>query len=457
MNTSHSRSKSWQASASAEPHCPAPVSVASLRIPASLVVVGLGDGGVRLVRAGGRDALVLVVDVGGGIERALEPARAQQRGRAPELVDLANLVGDLDLRLGRDLLLDQRHREQRREVLGAERLLGARDEAAAAARPAGRASRLTQWVGIADSGSGNWICSLALTASPLWSSGRSIVCPAARATEPHLPLAASGASLTVMDGLGGNQALERLPAEGPTESPRFMWAMAAVALRRRRLDRRALADRPAPGVVRRRGAVEQHRDQLHRRGALPAGGAPRCPPGRCTSWFSAGWRRSLERSTSATTRAASTRCSTSGSASTWSSSSPARWRCSTWRRSGSPTGGCCSCSTPPRRLAHWVTTMGTIVLGAFLIESLVARVRRAARESAAIARERAELMATLAEVARTDDLTGLAQPPRLGRGARARARPREARVDAALHRHRRPRPVQGLQRRSTATRRATAC
>jgi diguanylate cyclase (GGDEF)-like protein len=59
-------------------------------------------------------------------------------------------------------------------------------------------------------------------------------------------------------------------------------------------------------------------------------------------------------------------------------------------------------------LARWVTTMGTIVLGAFLIGSLVRRVRRIADESASIARERAELMATLAEVARTDDLTGLA-------------------------------------------------
>ena len=59
-------------------------------------------------------------------------------------------------------------------------------------------------------------------------------------------------------------------------------------------------------------------------------------------------------------------------------------------------------------LARWVTTVGTIVLAAVLIDSLFRRVRRMAHESAAIARERAELMATLAEVARTDDLTGLA-------------------------------------------------
>jgi diguanylate cyclase (GGDEF)-like protein len=58
-------------------------------------------------------------------------------------------------------------------------------------------------------------------------------------------------------------------------------------------------------------------------------------------------------------------------------------------------------------LARWITTIGTIALAAYLIDSLVRRVRGMARESAAIARERADLMVTLAEVARTDDLTGL--------------------------------------------------
>ncbi len=58
-------------------------------------------------------------------------------------------------------------------------------------------------------------------------------------------------------------------------------------------------------------------------------------------------------------------------------------------------------------LARWVTTIGTILLAAFLIDTLFRRVGRMASDAAAIARERAELMATLAEVARTDDLTGL--------------------------------------------------
>ena len=91
-----------------------------------LVVEGLGHRGVRLVRAGGRDPLVLVVDVGRGIERALQALRAVERGRTPQPVHVADLVGDRDLRLGRDLLLDQPHGEDRRQVVGAERLLGRR-------------------------------------------------------------------------------------------------------------------------------------------------------------------------------------------------------------------------------------------------------------------------------------------------------------------------------------------
>jgi diguanylate cyclase (GGDEF)-like protein len=59
-------------------------------------------------------------------------------------------------------------------------------------------------------------------------------------------------------------------------------------------------------------------------------------------------------------------------------------------------------------LARWFAGIGTIFLGAFLIDSLVERVRRIARDNAMIAAEREQLAATLAEVARTDDLTGLA-------------------------------------------------
>jgi diguanylate cyclase (GGDEF)-like protein len=58
-------------------------------------------------------------------------------------------------------------------------------------------------------------------------------------------------------------------------------------------------------------------------------------------------------------------------------------------------------------VARWITTIGTVGLGALLIDTLVRRVRGMARDAAALAQERADLMATLAEVARTDDLTGL--------------------------------------------------
>ena len=90
------------------------------------VVVGLGHGGVRLVAAGGAHAFVLVVDPGGGIEQALEPARPVERRRAPQAVDVAHLVGDRDPRLPADLLRDQRHREQGCQVVRADRLQGSR-------------------------------------------------------------------------------------------------------------------------------------------------------------------------------------------------------------------------------------------------------------------------------------------------------------------------------------------
>jgi hypothetical protein len=79
--------------------------------------VGLSDRRVRLVRAGGRGALGFVEDVGGRIERSLEAVCPVKRSRAPQLVDLAHLVRNLDLGLGRNLLLDQAHREDRGEVV----------------------------------------------------------------------------------------------------------------------------------------------------------------------------------------------------------------------------------------------------------------------------------------------------------------------------------------------------
>jgi diguanylate cyclase (GGDEF)-like protein len=61
----------------------------------------------------------------------------------------------------------------------------------------------------------------------------------------------------------------------------------------------------------------------------------------------------------------------------------------------------------PSGLARWITGMGTVCLGAFMIDSLIGRVRQIARDNADLAAERTQLAATLAEVARTDELTGL--------------------------------------------------
>ena len=63
------------------------------------VVVRLRHGGVRLVRAGGRDALVLVVDPRRRAERLLQPVRPVQRRRPPQPVDVEHLVGDVDVPL----------------------------------------------------------------------------------------------------------------------------------------------------------------------------------------------------------------------------------------------------------------------------------------------------------------------------------------------------------------------
>ena len=90
------------------------------------VVEGLRDGGVGLVRPGRRPALVLVVDARRGADLPLQPLGAVKRRRPPQRQHVQHLVGDRDLAVGRDLLQDQIHREQRRQVVGPDRLPGAR-------------------------------------------------------------------------------------------------------------------------------------------------------------------------------------------------------------------------------------------------------------------------------------------------------------------------------------------
>ena len=86
------------------------------------VVIRLRDGGVRLVRAGRADALVLVVDVGGRVQRLLQTAGAEERRWTPLRVDLSHRAGNLDLALGADLLQDEAHGKERSQIVGAERL-----------------------------------------------------------------------------------------------------------------------------------------------------------------------------------------------------------------------------------------------------------------------------------------------------------------------------------------------
>ncbi len=96
--------------------------------PGLAVVVGLRHGRVRLVAAGRADPLVLVVDLRGRLEVLLEAAGAEERARAPEAEDVDDLLGDVDVPLGRHLLPDQLHREDRREVAGRRRFARLRVE-----------------------------------------------------------------------------------------------------------------------------------------------------------------------------------------------------------------------------------------------------------------------------------------------------------------------------------------
>ncbi len=154
------------ANASAEPHWPAPVSVVELLDAGLGVVPGLRHRGVRLVRAGRRDAFVLVVDLRRRAERLLEAVRADQRRRPPQAEHLAHRLGNLDLAFGRDLLHDQRHREQRRQVVGARPAGGCRGAAPAAAASAGRRRCCTSGFGILLSSSTNLVGEL-IAASPV--------------------------------------------------------------------------------------------------------------------------------------------------------------------------------------------------------------------------------------------------------------------------------------------------
>ena len=121
----HSKPNSLQASASDG----APLAGAGLGGQAlgagHLVEIGLGDGGVGLVAAGGADALVLVINVRGRLQGLLEAHRAQQRRGPPQRVNVAHRLRDFDPALRAHLLPHEVLGEDRQQRFRRHGLFGA--------------------------------------------------------------------------------------------------------------------------------------------------------------------------------------------------------------------------------------------------------------------------------------------------------------------------------------------
>jgi hypothetical protein len=98
----------------------------SEKMISDLIIEGLGHGCIGLVAAHRRGALVLIIDVRRGTERLLQAPGADERGRPPQLIDLAHLFRDLDKALFAHFLQDQIHREEHRQEIGCHRLHGLR-------------------------------------------------------------------------------------------------------------------------------------------------------------------------------------------------------------------------------------------------------------------------------------------------------------------------------------------
>lgn len=108
----------------AVPHCPAPVSVASRRIPSQLVVVNLRDGGVQLVAAGGIGPLVFVIDTGRGSQAFLQSIGSVQHAGTHSLIFFPNLFRNLNIAFGGHLLFDYAFRENSGQIISRGRLFG---------------------------------------------------------------------------------------------------------------------------------------------------------------------------------------------------------------------------------------------------------------------------------------------------------------------------------------------
>ena len=91
-----------------------------------LGVVGLGDGGVELVGAGGVVALELVINLRGGLELLLQTVGAHQRRGTVHLIEVADILGDLKVGSGVvHLLLHQLGAEHAAQLLGGHGFQGA--------------------------------------------------------------------------------------------------------------------------------------------------------------------------------------------------------------------------------------------------------------------------------------------------------------------------------------------
>ena len=127
-------------------------------MPGLRVLVGLRDGGVRLVRAR-RARRPRTCRRSSRACRA--PARAGARGTAASAATAGRRrgrrPGSRSPARGETSCIDQRHREDRRQVRRARRAGRSAGSAAAAARPGRSGSRLTQCVGMASSPRTNFV------------------------------------------------------------------------------------------------------------------------------------------------------------------------------------------------------------------------------------------------------------------------------------------------------------
>ena len=218
----------------------------------------------------------------------------------------------------------------------------------------------------------------------------------------------------------GKEAPDMSPPSEHGRKPAFHVDDGRSALRGRRDDWSALAARSAPGVLRRRRALDQRRAQLRRRAAVPGRGRDAsCRHGRFTSCSSSRSCRSPGRPTTPVTRTASTRSSTSGSASSRSSSSRDRVAIAYLVAIGAAYAWLLLELDTSAGAARWITTIGTVALGAFLIDSLVEPRapdrRRLGRAGRGAGRPDGD-----ARRGRPHRRSHRAlEPPRLGRGARA--------------------------------------